>query len=195
MAELSAAGPVWVGPEFGQGVLGDKRVLLVSLREPLAPPEIPRVGRGFDARLTPKYIDGTMKHQTFTDVARLVLGGPVERRVCESFWRGVGFANLPGPSAGSRAQPKLSEDELEAGGTELASLMDRLTPELVIVFDALLADALLSREPGASALRARTGDWITLPHPGAPGFSFRDHMSPVRELLERAELRRSTAHG
>jgi hypothetical protein len=128
-----------------------------------------------------------MKHQTFTNVARLLLGGPVERSDCEGLWRAVAFANLPGPSAGSRTEPELSESDKEAGATELALVMSRLAPDCLIIFDALLAEALIDREPAASAILARPNDWVTVPHPGAPGFGFREHMGGVRALLGRSD--------
>lgn len=189
-SELSP--PIWVGPEWGRGILGDSRLLLVSLKEPLDPASIPRVGRTFDATLTPKYIDGTMRHQTFTDVARLVLGGPVERDACENFWRATAFANLPGPSGGTRAHPEMTEADLKSAARRVSDLIDEHAPTAFILFDESLATVLCSHEPASALLKKRTSDWIALPHPGAPGFAFREHTDAVSRLLG-VKLERSPA--
>lgn len=174
-----------MGPELGRGILGDCRLLLVSLKEPLEPGAVPRVGRTFDAALAPRYIDGTMRHQTFTDVARLILGGPAERQACEDFWRSVAFANLSGPSAGTRAHPQMTDSDLESAAVALQNIIFEQTPTAFILFDGTLAEALRSRDPAAGLLKDRVSDWIALPHPGEPGFAFRDHMIAASNFLGR----------
>jgi hypothetical protein len=175
----------WVGPDFGRGSLGRHRLLLVAPRQPLERSAIPRVGRTFDADLTPQYIDGSMKHQTFTDVARLILGGPVPRNECEDFWRSVAFSNLKDPTGGSRLAPELTDADAEEAKSFVEARLKELKPKTLILFDLTYAQALeernLARDLSWSGVR------LALPHPGAPGFNFREHTAATRKALKLGE--------
>lgn len=175
----------WVGPDFGRSPVGRHRLLLVAPREPLERTEIPRVGRTFDADLTPKYIDGSMKHQTFTDVARILLGGPAPRSECEDFWRSVAFSNLKSPSGGSRVEPELTDADVEEVKSFLEAKLRELEPRAVVLFDLAYARALEARNFGQGV--AWSGIRLALPHPGAPGFNFREHTEAALRALDLGE--------
>jgi hypothetical protein len=134
--------------------------------------------------LTQKYIDGTMPHREFTDVARLVLGHAATRVECEDFWRCVAFANPTAPSGGTRARPAMTHEDWELTGQAIAETLEDLEPHALLVFGASLFDALTDQPSlgplgRLAALRQRTA---VVTHPGTAGFSFRDHQDEVRKL-------------
>jgi len=126
-----------------------------------------------------------MKHQTFTDVARLILGGPVPRNECEDFWRSVAFSNLKDPTGGSRLAPELTDADAEEAKSFVEARLKELKPKTLILFDLTYAQALeernLARDLSWSGVR------LALPHPGAPGFNFREHTAATRKALKLGE--------
>lgn len=140
-----------------------------------------RVGRGLDALLTADYVSGAVKHRQFTDVARLVLGSAVPRPECERFWRSVAFGNPTGPSGGTRLHPIMTELDWETTRAAVASWIERLQPNAL-----LLLGAELDRELRGGSLdqpRERLApQTAVVPHPGAEGFDFRQHTETTRNL-------------
>jgi hypothetical protein len=143
---------------------------------------VARVGRGLDCTLTQKYIDGTMPHREFTDVARLVFGQAVGRRECETFWRSVAFANPTPPSGGTRKQPLMTPDDWELTRRLLSALLADIEPEALLVFEAHLLDQLREDQGLSARLDALTTRTAIVRHPGEAGFSFRDHLGEVKNL-------------
>lgn len=180
-ADTALTLPVWVGERFRDSGLRGCRLLVLSEKEPEPGGHIARVGRGLDCTLTQKYIDGTMPHREFTDVARLVLGWAAPRAECEDFWRCVAFANPADPSGGTRTRPLMTADDWELTRQALAETLEDIEPHAVLVFgarlfEALKGPALLGRVPG---LAQRTA---VVTHPGSAGFAFREHLDEVKRL-------------
>ena len=180
-AETALGLPVWVGQRFRDSGLGGWRLLVLADKEPEPGGRIARVGRGLDCTLTQKYIDGTMPHREFTDVARLVLGRASTRAECEDFWRSVAFANPADPSGGTRTRPLMTPDDWDLTRQALTETLVDIDPHALLVFgprlfDTLKGQVLLSRHPN---LAQRTA---VVTHPGTAGFSFRDHQDEVKKL-------------
>ena len=182
MSENPFGLPVWVGPDYRESGLRGVRLLVLADKEPERGGEVARVGRGLDCALTRKYIDGSMPHREFTDVARLVLGRAAARAECEDFWRAVAFANPAGPSAGTRKRRLMTEEDWELTRRALSATLADLEPHALLVF----GDHLLSELRGVPELSVKLDALATrtavVEHPGVAGFSFRDHLGDVKNL-------------
>lgn len=181
-AEPPLALPVWVGPLYRGPGLSGVRLAVLADKEPERGGDIGRVGRGLDCTLTQQYIDGTMPHREFTDVARLVLGRPAARAECEDFWRAVAFANPAGPSGGTRRRPIQAPEDSELTRRGLHGFLVDVEPQALLVFGAHLLETLSEDGdllPMLEGLKARTA---VVQHPGSAGFSYRDHQDEVRPL-------------
>jgi len=174
--------PLWVGPSYRPSGLSGVHLLVLADKEPEQSGDVARVGRGLDCSLTQKYIDGTMPHREFTDVARLVLGRAAARGDCENFWRSVVFTNPAPPSGGTRKRPQMTDEDWDITRQVLLSVFEEMTPDALLVFGPHLLDEL-RREPALvprlDALAQRTA--VVL-HPGVTGFSFREHQAEVKKL-------------
>lgn len=172
---VAAASPeVWVGPKYAGGFEG-KRLLIVGESRPNAQDKF-RIGLGLQAALTGQYVDSEVKHRVFTDLARMCLGEPASRERCEEFFRQVALANL---SLGSGAGE--INEKGRALSQDFARLLVDLQPSIVLVLGTALKSALseatVSRDSGSSTLTL-----LYAPHPGSPGFSFRDHIGTTAQL-------------
>jgi len=144
---------------------------------------IQRVGRTLEAELVERYVDGSMKHRTFTDVARLVLGRPADRAACGVFWNSIAFANLgPEPRLRTHAEPT-TEPDWQGVGQELAMLIAQLDPEVVLV----LGDQLWTHleQEGADENSELGVPLAHAPHPGRAGFDFREHSAKARAAFRK----------
>lgn len=174
--------PVWVGPNYrGSGVLGS-RLALFADKEPLRGGDFARVGRGLDCALTEKYIDGSMPHREFTDVARLVLQRAAPRPECEDFWRSVAFANSAEPSGGTRRKPVVTTEDWEQTRAGFVDFLEQAEPQALLIFGVQLHDALAESPAVLRHLRRLEARTAVVVHPGTAGFSFRDHAAEVLKL-------------
>jgi hypothetical protein len=180
-ASSTSTAALWQGPNFSRGVDG-LRLLVVAQKDEEAG-GIQRVGRTLEAELVENYIDGSMKHRTFTDLARLVLGRAADRSTCGELWNSIAFANL-GPEPRLRAHGELTgETNWQGVGGEFDVLVREVKPEAVIVLGDQLWDHLTSEGDGASARDSLP--MVHAPHPGRAGFDFREHTAAVRALFQR----------
>lgn len=173
----------WVGPCYESEGLSGRRLLIVAEAFPSEEGAGLRVGRGLEAHLTPSYVDGSMKHKQFTDLARVVLGGAADRSACEEFWNVVAFSNLIVPSGGTSRRPSPTEDDWDRARVAFPELVIELEPDAVLIVGVHLAQVLSTvvEEEGADAPQAVA----RIPHPATPGFAFRDHVAAARHLRQR----------
>jgi len=157
-------------------------LLVLADKEPEQSGDVARVGRGLDCGLTQKYIDGTMPHREFTDVARLVLGRPASRADCETFWRSVAFTNPAPPSGGTRKRPQMTDEDWDITRQALRSVFEETAPDALLVFGSHLLDELRQGSALVSWLDALTERTAVVLHPGVTGFSFREHQAEVKKL-------------
>lgn len=164
MAENETA--LWVGPHYHDARLRGVKLLIVA---PTTPDRangnrFARVGIGLEAERTEAYIDGSLKHRQFTDLARAVLGWAVPRSDCESFWNAVALAN---------------PNREESLASQIDSWLHELEPHaLLLVGEEELPADLHAKLDGVLVAR--------IPHPGLPAFSFRDHLdatAPIRDAF------------
>jgi hypothetical protein len=174
--------PLWVGPSYRPSGLSGVHLLVLADKEPEQSGDVARVGRGLDCSLTQKYIDGTMPHREFTDVARLVLGRPASRSDCENFWRSVAFTNPAPPSGGSRKRPQMSDEDWELTRQAFLAVFEETTPDALLVFGPHLLGELRRDSVLVSRLDALVDRTAVVLHPGVTGFSFREHQVEVRRL-------------
>lgn len=174
--------PVWVGPGYRTAGIAGVRLALFADKEPERDGDFARVGRGLDCTLTEKYLDGSMPHREFTDVARLVLGHAAERAECERFWRSVAFANSVGPSGGTRRRPAMTEDDWKLTRGAFLGFLEQVDPEALLVFGGHLLDTLRTEPAVARELERLEARTAVVVHPGTAGFSFREHQAEVQKL-------------
>lgn len=174
--------PVWVGPRYRAAGLSGVRLAVFADKEPERDSDFARVGRGLDCSITQKYIDGTVPHREFTDVARLVLGRPAPRPECEAFWNSVAFANSADPSGGTRRRPVMTEEDWEVTCGAFVDFIDQVDPQALLVFGANLMAALRSDPSALRHLRRLESRTAVVLHPGSTGFSFREHGAQIEKL-------------
>lgn len=174
--------PVWVGPRYRAAGLSGVRLAIFADKEPERDSDFARVGRGLDCSITQKYIDGTVPHREFTDVARLVLGRAATRPECEEFWRSVAFANSADPSGGTRRRPVMTEEDWEVTCAAFVDFVDQVEPQALLVFGANLFTGLRSEPSALRQLRRLESRTAVIVHPGTIGFSFREHRAEVQKL-------------
>jgi len=180
--ETLVALPAWVGPAYRKAGLRGVRLAVLADKEPERTGDIARVGRGLDCTLTAKYIDGTMPHREFTDVARMVLGHAAERPECEDFWRAVAFTNSADPSGGTRRRPVVTDDDRELTRRSFRDFLDQVEPEALLVFGRSLMSQLEQDPEILRRLRPLAARTVIVTHPGTAGFSFREHLEEVKNL-------------
>lgn len=174
--------PVWVGPRYRAAGIAGVRLALFADKEPERDSEFARVGRGLDCTITQKYIDGTVPHREFTDVARLVLGRAAARDECEEFWNSVAFANSADPSGGTRRRPVMTEEDWNVTCGAFVDFIEQVEPQALLLFGASLWQALRSEPSALRQLRRLESRTAVVVHPGTIGFSFRDHQDEVKKL-------------
>lgn len=169
----------WVGSQYDGGLEG-RRLVVVAEAKPTEAVGL-RVGRGLEAQLIPGYLDGTVKHRQFTDLARMVLGYVAERDECVMFYQRVALVNLP-ESFGSGAG-EVTEVSWANLPRSLDSIVGELGPEDMLVLGRRLGAVVLQWSgSGAAAADVRL---CVAEHPAGPGFSFRDQWA-VTQVLRQA---------
>lgn len=187
----------WIGPAYGASGFEGLKLLVLAEVEPSDEGHVSRIGRTFHADLTPSYIDGTMKHLLWTEVARLVLGTPAPRDACEKFWQSVAFSNLIVPTGGA-SRKTTTNDDWDRARVLLPALLHELRPDALLVLgermwsETLLRSPTVAVEGSTQVRRWIDADGFSLvaahtPHPAADGFAFRDYVSRVRALVDAAE--------
>lgn len=174
---------LWRGLDAERAPLFGERLLIVAPTDCLEETSIRHIGRGFDATLTSQYVDGTMKHQGFTDIARAALGGPVERPACEDFWRRVYFINLPRLSGGTRAHPSATQQDWDEARQALPLFFEALRPTAVLFLERRLEEQLEGAPGVAQALHTLRARAITAPHPGETNYQFRASIDAIAPLF------------
>ncbi len=163
----------WIGPHYQAGFAGRRLVVVAEAR----PREADgfRVGRGLEADLVPGYLDESVKHRQFTDLARMVLGHVATREECVKFYQSVGVVNIP--EAACEAGRPAMDSEWSSVGQELLNVVEALAPQRVLVLGERLGEEVRAQwrpEPTLELCYAA--------HPGARSFAFRDQWGVTRQL-------------
>lgn len=166
----------WVGPNYQSGFAG-RRLLVVAEARPREGEGF-RVGRGLEAVLVPGYLDESIKHRQFTDLARMVLGHVATREQCVEFYKSVAVVNIPETACAAGRLP--SDAEWSGVGQELRAVIESLAPERVLVLGERLAQEVRGQWPVAEA--EHTPELCYAAHPAARSFAFREQWTITREL-------------
>jgi len=168
----------WVGPNFQAGFAG-RRLLVVAEARPREAEGF-RVGRGLEAVLVPGYLDESIKHRQFTDLARMVLGHVATREQCVEFYQSVAVVNIPEAACAAGRLP--TEAEWSGVGQELLEVIQSLIPERVLVLGEHLAEEVRAQWPKQEQWPQGALDLCYAAHPAARSFAFREQWTRTREL-------------
>ena len=168
MASIKPHTPVWIGPSWERSGWEGLKLLILAEKFPARSVGLV-VGTGLDAELVGRYVDGSLKHRQFTDVARLVFGEAKPRTDCASFWNSVALSNLfpGGARLTSRSEP--TAEDWDSARAEVHRLLRDLKPTALLVLGARLADQIKScwEDPLIEQAFCERIAWA--PHPGIAG--------------------------